>query len=189
MHTLASVPLHPLAVHVPVVLVPAGALLTVVVAASRRARRRYDTLVAAIAVIAAISAALAAHAGETLYARVTHTGPVTAHVHQGAWARNFSLLFALVVVAYVVVARRLDTADAAPPPRSRPRQVALVGLGVLAGVSGLVATAAVVRAGHSGAKVTWEQVLDHAPTATTAVPGSSGPRPDDAARPAQPTQA
>ena len=103
MDTLFGLPAHPLLVHIPVVMVPLAAVGALVVVCSKKLRRSIGWLVALFAIVGGFGAALAANAGEGLRDRVPRTANMRHHAQLGETARNFSLLFMLVVVGYLAL--------------------------------------------------------------------------------------
>jgi len=171
MDKIFGLPAHPLLVHIPVVLVPLALLGALLIAFSARLRARLGWTVAVISVLGGLGAVLAAGAGESLEERVNETSLVEQHAEMGETARLMGVLFAVVVVVFVAgewwlrrrVARESSTAaqedPSAPTSPASPARwmrwalptAAVVMLGIGAG-----ATYAMVDAGHSGAKATWE---------------------------------
>ena len=145
--TIAGLPIHPLAVHAVVVLLPVMALLTVAVAvrASWRPYARW-VLVGNLGVL--VAAVGARQSGLKLYSRVSQFGTpsdlVETHASYGKVMPLFALL--LVVAAAVVVASV-----------SRPSVVPVaVVVAVVAGLAGIGAT---VVTGDSGARAVWSDTI------------------------------
>jgi len=173
MDKISGIPAHPLLVHLPVVLIPLAALGALVMAVWPRSRRQIGWITAGVAVVGAIGAILAASAGESLEELVRETPAIEEHAEAGEMARNFSILFAVLIVAFVVgeyLLRRKATAAAAQGSAgesseaptaagttSRLRNLLLAGA-VVTVIAGGLATYSIVDAGHSGAKSTWEEV-------------------------------
>lgn len=143
--TVFGLPLHPLAVHAAVVLVPLAALGAVVMAVSPRLARRYGGLIVVAGVASFVASFVAKEAGESLARRV----PVTAqHAQLGDVVPILALVLALGLIGFWLVDRGI------PGNRSRPwwLRVAAVALIVIA----VLATVWTVRAGHSGAESVWQ---------------------------------
>ena len=140
-----GLPLHPLAVHAVVVLVPLAALGAVVMVVSRRLARRYGGLIVAACVASFIASIVAKEAGESLASRV---GVTAQHAQFGNAVPILTLILALGLIGFWLVDRGI------PANRSRPwwLHVAAVALIVIA----VLATVWVVRAGHSGAESVWQ---------------------------------
>lgn len=146
--TVGGLPLHPLVVHVVVVLVPLAALGAVLMAVMPRFSRRFGPLVALGAFISMGSAVLAKEAGEQL----AQVKPVSAdHLRWGDQAPLWVGLFGLVVIVFWFFDRGI--------PANRPRPLWLRILAVVVIVLSLVATVFVLGAGHSGAEAVWASLI------------------------------
>jgi len=147
-----GLPLHPLVVHAVVVLVPLATLGALLVAARPRWSRAYGPLVAAAAVIAAAAAFVAREAGEALERTLREAGDplegIEDHGRWGLYVFVLGLVFAVVTVASVVLARRAG-------PETRIARVAAW----LAVALGVAATAFTYLAGESGAESVWGYVF------------------------------
>lgn len=156
--TLFGLPAHPFLVHLPVVLVPATALGAVAVAARPAWRARFGVLIAVVAIVAVAGTWLASNSGGTLEEKVQETSLVERHEEMGDQLLAMVIVFALAVVALVVVdtwrRRRLAGSSGPDVPTARVAVAILSGLAVL---SAVIATAGTVRAGHSGAQAVWEK--------------------------------
>ena len=166
MDKIAGLPAHPLLVHIPVVLVPLAAIGALVMAFWPWLRARIGWIVAGLAVLGGLGAILAASAGESLQEGKPESSAIRHHAELGEGARNFSILFAILVVLFVAgewwLKRRAahtsqsnDTADAAQKPAVWMKWV-LPAAAVLTVASGAWATYSVIDAGHTGAKATWQ---------------------------------
>lgn len=164
--TLGGIASHPLLVHIPVVLVPLATIGAVAIAIRPSLMKHYGPLVAGLAFIGFLGSVLAASSGEALEEQYEEagqsiTGTLADHVELGDRVKLFVLLFLAVMVAWVVLSRRLRQAAAAPDPASgsssgRQRHIVTV-LMALALLTGGVASWAVAATGHSGATSVWEQ--------------------------------
>jgi hypothetical protein len=143
--TVFGLPLHPLAVHAAVVLVPLAALGAVIMAISPRLARRYGGLIVVAGVASLVASFIAKEAGESLASRL---GVTAQHAQLGDVVPIFALLLALGLIGFWLVDRGI------PGNRSRPwwLRVAAVALIVIA----VLATVWTVRAGHSGAESVWQ---------------------------------
>ncbi|MCB1000001.1 MAG: DUF2231 domain-containing protein [Ilumatobacteraceae bacterium] len=151
MDTISGIPAHPLFVHVPVVLLPLGALLAIALLVKQAWFERYQWVLLGIVGAGAIGAVLAAASGEELEEAGERSAGIHDHAEAGEMARNLGLVFLLVVIAWIVVPKLLRRRAAASPRWFRPVIAALV---VLAGVGSF---ATVVQAGHSGAEQVWDE--------------------------------
>lgn len=180
---IGGLPAHPLLVHLPVVLVPLATLGALLMLLRPSWRRTYEIPTAVLAVLAAIATQLAIGSGESLEERVAESDLVEQHSKIAEQARPFIFVFALIMVAVVVVDlwSRRQAAAAAPSTdgsgganpgeadggavstitrpttsvaRSTAATVAVV-LTALGLVFGVISTVQVYRTGHSGAKATW----------------------------------
>jgi uncharacterized membrane protein len=147
--TVGGLPAHPLIVHAVVVLIPLSALGAVAVAARSRWNRPYAPLVAAGALVAAITATLAKTAGEQLLAAIdvspSYVALLAEHGRFGLYTVISSWIFAGLAVATAVLGRR-GTGPGRP-------------VAALSAVVGLVALVMVVIAGDLGARSVWQSVV------------------------------
>jgi hypothetical protein len=150
-----GIPAHPLMVHAAVVFVPVLALLASAYAFAPIVRPHLRWVLAAVTVIAPITAITAKLSGDAFLQRLKDKGAVTAsflprleeHQLLGMWTAITTVLLALVTGALLYFIDRAGT--------SRPVELALrVAVGVLA----LVALYFVVRTGDSGAKAVWDSL-------------------------------
>jgi uncharacterized membrane protein len=173
MNTLFGLPAHPLLVHIPVVLLPLAALGALAIAVRPAWRPRYGWLVLGVTVVGTAGAVLAANAGDSLEEQVGRSATVSDHADAGELARNVSLVFAVLVVAFVVgtwfLERRRTSTVGAQGQSPAPRWLVptLAALMVIGGVGSLYT---IVKAGHSGAKATWNDKGDRRPA-----PEGAGP--------------
>jgi hypothetical protein len=166
--TLFGVPAHPLLVHIPVVFTPLAALGLLVIVVRPGWRRTYGWLVVAAAALAAIGAQLAESSGERLQHRIDVNAAVRRHVDLARTARPLVFVFFVLALAYVALPWWLDRrsraavvargVDGPPVPRpapawARPTVAALAAASLV--FAGL-ATTWIIRAGHEGAKATWQ---------------------------------
>lgn len=158
MEPLLGLPTHPLIVHVPVVVIPLTAVGALATVARRSWYFQYRWVVLMMGVLGAIGAILAASTGEELEEGERASRAIHEHAEAGELARTVAIVFALVLVAYVVVpwflarrARLDDRRDQVGPRWLRPVLAALVVL------TSIGAVAAVIDAGHSGASSVWNE--------------------------------
>lgn len=151
--TVGGLPAHPLIIHAVVVLIPLAALGAVAVAARASWNRPYAPLVAAGALIGAISATLAKFAGDELLIAIRPTPEYAAlldeHGRFGLYTVYASWVFAVLALAAAALGRR-----GSGPVRPVAALSALVGLAAL----GLV-----VVTGDLGATSVWGGLTGAAP--------------------------
>jgi predicted membrane protein DUF2231 len=164
--TIAGLPLHPLIIHVVVIVLPlacAGAIALAVVPVlpgrhgrngrwDRRWDRRPDAaaaVVLGVAALAALAAVVATQSGQALASRV---GVPVDHQSVARWVQWAALLLVAAVAGLWWADRR--------PDRSRPAAARLrataAAVTVLAAV---VALGLVIAAGHSGATAVWGPIV------------------------------
>lgn len=143
--TLNGLPLHPLVVHVAVVLVPLSGVLAVLMVLIPRFSARFGPLIALLAWLGVAAGAVAKESGEMLQ-EVTQRAPEV-HVESGD-------LFPVFAIAQAVLISLLWFAD-----RRGRRGI----FGVLIALVTLVAVAAAgywtYRTGDSGAQAVWQDAL------------------------------
>lgn len=145
--TIAGLPVHPLAVHAVVVLLPLAALATIAVSV-RAAWRPYAKYLIVVNALVLVAAFVARQSGEALYERISTFGEnelVETHVEYGSVLPLFAL-FLVAAAAVVLVGAR------------RPA-IAPVGI-VVAVVAGLLAIGWTVVTGDSGARAVWEATIE-----------------------------
>jgi hypothetical protein len=146
-----GLPLHPLLVHLPVVLLPLAALGLVALAVVSRWRAGYSGLVLLLTVLAVASVPPAKLSGDNL-GEIIETPKVEKHEELGEVLLAFAAPLLLPALAFWWLGRR-QRADR-PVPRALSLLVVLVAL-----VLATAATVHVVRVGHSGADAAWGNVL------------------------------
>jgi hypothetical protein len=154
---LFGLPAHALLVHIPVVLVPLAALGAIVLAVSGRLRPTFGWIVVALIAVGFVGAWLATGSGEKLEHAVDKSELVHDHTEAGENVLPVTGAFLVATAALMVVDRRRRGSD-----DTNRLRTAVVVLAVLSAATGVGATAAVIRAGHSGAKAVWddEKVLN-----------------------------
>jgi uncharacterized membrane protein len=175
MDTITGIPAHPLMVHIPVVLLPLAALVSIVLLIKQSWFERYKWALLAITGIGAAGGLLAGSTGEGLEHDVKKTGAardaLRNHTEAGGVAQTFGVVFFCIVAVWILLPVVLDwrarrtggatsdpagstdsaTSSVAQPKWLRPVVAALVV------ISAGVATYTVVDAGHSGAKSVWTE--------------------------------
>jgi uncharacterized membrane protein len=164
--SFAGLPLHPLVVHLVVVVLPLAALLFIVVVVVRKWRRPFDLIALAGLAIGAIGSVLAKESGEALAGLV---GQPQQHADWGSILVYLSALLLVVAAIWVFLTRFRN-----PEGRSLLTTLAAV-VGVLLAISAIVMT---VLVGHTGAEAVWGRTLATGVVATTpASSASAGPSP------------
>lgn len=151
MDSISGVPAHPLLVHIPVMCVPLAALGVLLLALRPGWRRHYGPVVVFLAGLGAIGGILAAGSGESLQEsrRIRDLGD---HGDLGEMARNVAIVLFVLVVAWVA----LDRWRSHPRVQKVPAWATPV-LTVLCVLVSIGGVAAVIAAGHSGAKRAWDE--------------------------------
>jgi uncharacterized membrane protein len=159
---IGGVPAHPLLVHVPVVLIPLALVMVIAYFAARPWRRPLAWIAGVLSAAGALGAVLAADSGESLRHRVNESPALSDHADMGETARLLAVIFFVVVVLLVVFeevrSRRVDDQPPSGVAAIVAHRVATPVLALLLLISGGVAVASLVSAGHAGAKITWENV-------------------------------
>ena len=146
--TVGGLPLHPLVVHLVVVVVPMTFAGAVLMAVWPKFSRRFGPLIAIGAGLGIIGGFVAKEAGEQLAPSV---GVTAEHLAWGQRAPLWIAFFGISVIAFWLVDRGI------PANRSRPVWVhVFAGVMVLLGVIALIQ---VLGAGHSGSQSLWTPLL------------------------------
>lgn len=140
--TIAGLPIHPLTVHVVVVLIPLAALGVIALNVVPRWRRGYDLLATAALVIGGVATFVAKESGEEL---AGHVGLPANHAQWGDRFFAVAGLFCAVSLIWLVLARRAKD-DVSTTVR---------GLGALASVLAVATLVVAILVGHSGAQAVW----------------------------------
>lgn len=170
MLTVDGLPLHPLVVHVVVVLLPLAALGTVAMALRPAWRRALGVPTLLVALAGVVAVPVATTSGAQLREAMGGGGPLVAeHVARTPALLPVALLYLALLTATVLVERtalsaggtgrtgRSPDAGAATLPAARRRAAAvLAGLSAAAGVA---VTVLVVWVGHTGATAVWSGVV------------------------------
>ena len=153
MNEVNGLPTHILLVHAVVVLLPLAALLVAVTAWWPLLRRKLGVLTPLLTLGATFLVPLTTHYGEWLEGRVPHSDLVEQHAEMGDQILPWALALSVLSVAVWLWGRRIDAQEG--ERSSRDRWISIVGA-VLAVVVAAGTVVAVVRAGDSGAKATWD---------------------------------
>jgi uncharacterized membrane protein len=146
--TIGGLPLHPLAVHLPVIFIPLLVLATLAYVFLPRYRGRFAWAAVALAVIAPLSALGAKLSGDAFRARLAGKGASGNLLSQVDHHRTLGTITVYVVVALGLVVLALVLM------RTPARAVSLV-LSVLAIGLALVSAYYVYRTGDAGARIAW----------------------------------
>lgn len=162
--SIDGLPLHPLLVHVIVVLVPLAAVGTIAMATRPAWRRPYGLLVLALAVVSLAAVPLARESGEQLADAVHHeSSALDAHMSRADTVLPAVAVYVALLLAAVILQRRGERDDAGSGGSGDSITVVESRIGVatlfLAAVAGLIATALVIWTGHAGATATWSGTL------------------------------
>jgi phosphoglycerol transferase MdoB-like AlkP superfamily enzyme len=150
--SIDGLPAHVLLVHIPVVLVPLGAIGALVMLWPRW-RSTIGWWVCGLLVVAGIATQLAISSGKSLRPYVRETSLVSAHVHIGENIRPWLLLMFLALVGVMLVDRAVwKSADS---PRDRLRALG-IGLSAASILFAAVSVYWIYRIGHSGSKAVWQ---------------------------------
>lgn len=168
--TVQGIPLHPLLIHVVVVMVPLAALMLIASALWPAARRRLGVGTPLVALVALVTVPVATNAGNWLKARLPHNPLIERHAHLGGQMLFYAI--GLFVVAALVWAlgylrdKEHGHAGNAILRRSLGRvsmpaaanKGVIVVLAVLAIGISVASVVQVCRVGDSGSKALWQGV-------------------------------
>jgi uncharacterized membrane protein len=142
-----GLPLHPLIVHLAVVLLPLSALGAIAIAVRPAWSKRFGVLVVAGAAVGAIAAVISKNSGEDLAQQV---GVTSQHLDYG----NLMPLLAGGFLALIAVFWLFDRG--VPGNRSRPLWLKV--LAVVVALAAIVVIVWTALTGHSGAEAVWGSV-------------------------------
>lgn len=175
--TISGLPVHPLVVHVAVIVLPLSALAFVAIVLVRRLRRSYGWLTL-LGLFAGTAAAVAAkESGEALAKRV---GTPATHASYGDLLPLIGAVLAIVALVWMVMqrqsARRAAGAGASGEPARDSGAVKVLGaVGIVAAGATLVMT---VLVGHSGAEAVWgNRIASTTPAAASSTPSATSAAP------------
>ena len=153
MTTIFDLPAHPLFVHVPVVLLPLLAIVTMVAAVRPSVAQRLGIWLPIASLLVFVSVLLAVNTGQALD-RAQDLGNVKHHKALGETTRLLSFVLLVATIALWWVNRRRTTGAVAVRQRPLAMGVAAVTL-----VFAVLSAVWVLRTGHEGARVHWSGVL------------------------------
>lgn len=168
-----GLPLHALAVHVPVVLLPLGALGVVLALLVSRWRASLAWPVIAVLSIATVGALVAKLSGEALAGRVGSPGQ---HEQLGNWVLVMAVVLLAATLAWWLWQGKADR---------RNRSTGVMGLiaGTALGAIAVIAIIVAVLTGHTGATAVWEdRIAAPAGTAAPTEPEGASPAPSSDAQ-------
>jgi uncharacterized membrane protein len=151
--SLFGLPAHPLLVHIPVVLIPLGAVGALLMLSSRL-RPTIGWWVCGIVVVAGVATQLAISSGQALEDYVKESALIRDHTRIGEDIRPWLLLMFLALLSVMLTERAMRRRGKAAEGRN-VLQIARVTLSVLSIVFAGVSVYWVYRIGHSGSKAVW----------------------------------
>ncbi len=151
--SLFGLPAHIFLVHIPVVLIPLGALGAVLMLWPRL-RSAIGWWVCGILVVAGIATQLAITSGKSLRNYVHETALVREHTRIGENIRPWLLFLFLALLGVMLIDRAVRRRAERPEGRDA-LQIAAIVLSALSIVFAAVSVYWVYRIGHSGSKAVW----------------------------------
>ncbi len=149
--TIFGLPLHPLVVHVVVVLLPMAALGGIIMALWPKFSKRFGPLIILTSYAAVAGAVLASHTGEQL--QIALSMNVGSHGTMGKTAKYVSAAFALVLSVLGYLDWRIGR-----PGKPRKRGALEWIFAALTIIAAIVAIYWIVAVGHSGAQLVWTRI-------------------------------
>ena len=151
MSVFASIPMHPLLVHVPVVLLPLAAVGALALVVRQKWVQHYGWLVVGAALVSFVGSVLASGTGDDLLEQYQNSGQhissaLSSHADLGENVQWVALLLLVCTTAWVWLHKKRIAKKAL--------NTVMAAVVVLSAVG---ATVMVVEAGHNGAKAKWEQ--------------------------------
>lgn len=159
LNTISGIPLHPLIVHIPVVLVPLAFIGAIAALAMPRWRSWCLPLTAVFATVSLIGVQLAIQSGEGLEEILDEeSAAIERHSQLAEQARPMVLLFVLFAVAAAVIWWMVsrDSGEEATAGRTATLRKLIVPICALSVLTGALATVWIYRTGHSGAESVWK---------------------------------
>ncbi len=149
---IGGLPVHPLVVHVAVIVLPAAALALIVVVLLPRVHGMVRWGVVAALAVGALSAWIAAESGEVLSERV---GEPSVHAAAGEGVPLIAAVLLALGIAWAILDLLTTRARAAGTRRSRALLATRIAVSVIATAWAGYTIYATIVAGHSGAVATW----------------------------------
>jgi len=161
--TISGIPLHPLIVHLPVVLVPLACVGAVAALVVPRWRSWCLPLTAVFAAVGLVGVQLAMQSGEGLEEILDeHSAAIEHHSQLAEQARPFVFVFMAVAIAAAVIwwmiSRGADEDGTAG--RTATLRELVVPICALSVLTGALATVWIYRTGHTGAESVWKDAGD-----------------------------
>ena len=153
--SLDGLPAHVFLVHIPVVLIPLGALGAVLMLWPRM-RQMIGWWVCGILVVAGIATQLAIDSGQSLKEYVRESALVRDHTRIGENIRPWLLLLFLALVGVMIIDRMLQRPREPGSPTRDPLRIVGIGLSVSSIVFAGFSVYWIYRIGHSGSKAVWQ---------------------------------
>ncbi len=155
---ILGLPLHPLVVHVVVVVLPVSAFVLILLIVIPRLRARFATVTVIGVLVGSAATLVAKESGEALE---RHVGDPGVHAQYGDWATISAGVLVVVTLVWYVLQRLAGT------PGARRALLNLVGaVTVLAAATSI---GLVVLVGHSGAERVWNGTLNQTAAASAPV--------------------
>jgi uncharacterized membrane protein len=146
-----GLPLHPLVVHIVVVLLPLAALGGIVMALWPKFSKRFGPIIVLTSYAAVVGALLASHTGEQLMVALSKN--VGKHQTMGESLKYFAAGFALLLTILYYLDWRIGR-----PGKPKRRGALEFTVAALTIVVGLVSVYWVISVGHSGAQLIWKSI-------------------------------
>jgi uncharacterized membrane protein len=152
--TINGLPLHPLVIHVTVVLLPLAALAVLLAGVWPRARRSFRVAPLVLSVLAVLLLAVTYQTGNNLRSEIGTTPLIARHVHL---AHQLLIPVLGLVLASIVIeiVRRQGGRDRQPARADSGSTVLVVIAAVLAVVFAVGTGVQTVRVGEAGARAVW----------------------------------
>ncbi|MGI8870359.1 MAG: DUF2231 domain-containing protein [Mycobacteriales bacterium] len=157
--TFHGLPLHPLLIHVVVILLPLSAAMIIASAVWPAARRRLGIGTPGIAAIVLVFVPITTHAGNWLKSRLPANPAIQKHAHLGNQVIWYAIGMFLVATAVWGLGRVLDARATTPMGAlaiwKSPVTIAIAVVAIGLSAASLVQ---IYRVGDSGAKTIWQGV-------------------------------
>ncbi|MGN6694266.1 MAG: DUF2231 domain-containing protein, partial [Aquihabitans sp.] len=158
--TISGIPLHPLVVHIPVVLIPLAFIGAVLALFVPRWRGWCLPLTAVFATVSLIGVQLAIQSGEGLEEILDEeSAAIERHSQLAEQARPMVLVFVLFAIAAAAIwwlVRREPSEEGDAAARTATLRKLVVPVCALSVLTGALATVWIYRTGHSGAESVWK---------------------------------